>query len=579
MTAGDLNGDGVLDLVVVNFGGASITVLLGVGDGSFVHPATYATGGNPNSAAIGDFNNDGKADVVVGNRGSNTLSVLIGNGDGALQLQVQYSGIVYPLAVGVGDFNHDGRLDVIAAGTGVAVFLGNGDGTLTLATNFSSGLDTTMQIADLNGDGNLDFAVTDEDSRTVQVFLGNGDGTFSQAPAQFCGPQPDGLALVDANGDGFLDAVVIDQYANAIVVLLNRTITSGKYSSSEKVLSVFENADAMAKGDFDGDGKIDLAVVSSQANSVAILYGNGDGTFQPAINYSVQQPVSVAAGDFNRDGWADFAVARNTGAVQVYLGNAQRTFRLVGQYDVGTNPAGMIAHDLNSDGILDLAVANQGAASVSVLLGNGDGTFGSREDYGVGAGRPYAITVADFNRDKKPDLAVADQSGYVSILLGTGSGAFSSASTISVGQTPLSIAEGDFNSDGNTDLVVADNGSLLVYVLPGEGDGTFNAPVPYTMSGNPRFVAVADFNRDGSPDLAVATGCQANNPIYCFNAIQILEGSGDGQFVFGPAYSVPVDPTALVATDLNHDGRIDLVSTNLDYEFSSTVSILMNISK
>jgi hypothetical protein len=179
------------------------------------------------------------------------------------------------------------------------------------------------------------------------------------------------------------------------------------------------NPASVAVGDFNGDGKLDLAVANSASNNVSVLLGNGDGTFQAAVNYAVgTNPASVAVGDLNGDGKLDLAVA-NIGSnnVSVLLGNGDGTFKAAVNYAVGSSPYSVAVGDFNGDGKLDLAVANPGSNNVSVLLGNGDGTFQTAVNYAVGS-YPYSVAVGDFDGDGRMDLAVANHgSNNVSILL------------------------------------------------------------------------------------------------------------------------------------------------------------------
>ena len=276
---------------------------------------------------------------------------------------------------------------------------------------------------------------------------------------------------------------------------------------------------SVAIGDFNGDGKADLAVKNENSGNVSILLGNGDGTFAAAVNFAVgTEPWSVAVGDFNGDGKADLAVADagsdGGDSVSILLGNGDGTFAAAANYAVGVLPYAVAVGDFNGDGKADLACVNESSGTVSILLGNGDGTFGAAVNYSVGT-QPYSVVVGDFNSDSKADLAVANLgTGNVSILLGKGDGTFGAAANYAVAANPYSLAQGDFNGDGKTDLAVTSivvnsaNGAS-VNILLGNGDGTFAAPVPYGTGTIGYSVAVGDFNGDGKADLA-ATGISRN---------------------------------------------------------------------
>ncbi len=328
VATGDVNGDGKRDLAVANYATNDVSVLLGNGIGGFGAATNFSAGTNPTSVAMGDFNGDGKLDLAVASFGSTHLAVLLGDGTGSFGPTTLSPVSGAPGSVAVGDVNNDGKADLVAAikfappgpgPTGIAVLLGNGVGGFGPATTFPvGGSPTAVEIGDLNADGNPDVVGVDNAGR-ISVLLGNGAGSF----------------------------------ATSLIVV-------GGVPTS------------VAIGDLNGDGKPDLAVARSSANDLAVLLGNGDGTF-----------------------------------------GAPNTFA------TGTSPQSVVIADLDGDGKRDLVTANISSNNVSVLLGTGSGSFGAQQSFSITSG-PIEVTVADLNGDGRPDItAAANGSGNASVLLNT----------------------------------------------------------------------------------------------------------------------------------------------------------------
>ncbi len=318
VAVGDFNGDGKLDLAVTNQGAGSlsgnVSVLLGKGDGTFQAPVNYAADQSPVAVAVGDFNGDGKLDLAVVNTDSNNISVLLGNGDGTFQAASNFGTQMSPRRLAVADFNADGKLDIVVtnmASNTVSVLLGNGEGTFQSALDFPVGnLPQAVAVGDFNGDGKLDLVVpvSGNNNGSVNVLLGNGDGTFQAAINNAGVMSPVGVTVGDFNGDGKLDLAVADNSNSARIFLGNGDGTFRSAVTYDVGIAPI----SIALGDFNGDGKPDLVAFSLSNGSVSILLGNGDGTFQSPATFSSnaqQSESAVAVGDFNGDGRLDVAVA------------------------------------------------------------------------------------------------------------------------------------------------------------------------------------------------------------------------------------------------------------------------------
>jgi hypothetical protein len=353
-----------------------------------------------------------------------------------------------PINVVTGDFNHDGIVDLAVAsvvypGPEVQVFLGKGDGTFRRPAAYDVGPGSgPITVADLNGDGNLDLVVVNGPCSielcydSVSVLLGNGDGTFG-SPVSYSTPHgPAAIFLGDFNGDGKLDIATLNQSdytatCNCVEILLGNG--DGTFQEPAIITPLQGNPEALVAGHFGGSKNLDLAVTLEHISSdtVQILPGNGDGTFQTGESYDLAPECeSIIAADFRNNGKTDLAIGEFEGrGVAVLLGKGNETFERPVVYKAGT-PLGVAAADMNGDGILDLIAVTTGNTLplhgfTEILLGNGDGTFQSQTSYPTGE-FPWGIAVADFNGDHRPDIVVSDEGGNQEfIFLNTGTVAFS----------------------------------------------------------------------------------------------------------------------------------------------------------
>jgi len=333
-----------------------------------------------------------------------------------------------------------------------------------------------VAIGNLDNDGNLDLVVLNNADETVSILLGNGDGTFTPAvPATVAtGNGPNALALGNLDGDGDLDLIVINQADATVSILLGNgdgTFTPAVPATVATGLTPV----AVAIGDLDNDGNLDLAVLNNGAETVSILLGNGDGTFTPAVPATVATgngPNAVAIGNLDNDGNLDLVVLNNADAtVSILLGNGDGTFTpaVPATVATGNGPNALALGNLDGDGDFDLVVLNNGAETVSILLGNGDGTFTPAVPATVATGNgPNALALGDLDGDGDLDLVVLNNADEtVSIFLGNGNGTFTPAvpATVATGNAPNDLALGDLDGDGDLDLVVLNNAAETVSIL------------------------------------------------------------------------------------------------------------------
>lgn len=329
---------------------------------------------------------------------------------------------------------------------------------------------------------------------------------------------------------------------------------------------------AVAVGDFNGDGKMDVVSANERGPGVSLLLGKGNGKFMARKNLAVgPKPADILAVDVNADNRLDIVTA-NSGSnnVTVLRGNGDGSFKTAKHYAVGSQPAEVVAADFNADGRIDLAVANSGSNSVSLLFGAAIGGFTAGGTAVVGT-NPTSVAVGDFNGDDKPDLAsVSGGFGHLDINYNLGTGTFGAKVNYSTGFVATSVAVSDFNGDEIDDIAVAcgfpsgDGISILI----GNDNGTLQSFAEYDVGGqSPERLAIADLDGDGIRDIVTANGHFADN------SVSVILGAGDGSFGKARVYAAGQGPVDVAVADFNSDGILDVITADYNGDVG-TVSLL-----
>jgi hypothetical protein len=403
--------------------------------------------------------------------------------------------------------------------------------------------------------------VTANANGTVSVLMGKGDGTVQNPISLTVGGSPDAVAVGDFTGNGLDDIAVANANRTVTVLLSNGNGTF----QAPKSFSVGATPVGIAVGDFNGDGKLDLVTANSDG-TVAVFLGKGNGTFGTrATSTTGGNLTSVAVGDFNSDHKADLVAGTSTG-LEILLGSGDGTFQLKQTLTFSRTVHGITfvsavnsvaVSSLRSNGKSDV-LALSGEA-LGVLLGNGDGTVQSPVFLNTGQSPAGSFVVGDFNGDGKPDIVTSDVAQYeippsFAFLAGKGDGTFATPTQVNLGEAASSLAAGDFRGDGKLDLVLATNQEgNTVTVLPGNGNGTFATTPVVASPGLSTSIAVGDFNGDGKADLATSGA-----------SISVLLNNGNGTFRAGPVLPAPGFGGPVVVADFNGDGKQDIAVTSAD---------------
>ncbi len=531
----------------------------------------------------GDFNGDGHKDVLLihSHESARVISVLLANGIGpfAAPVLTTIDTDYGPYAAGIGDVNEDGTLDlVLTKGESFGVLFGNGDGTFTQGPAFpgSTFLTGPVTLGDFNGDQHLDVAAGNigdptMNSHAVEVHFGNGTGSFSGL-VELPGGGVGVLETLDINADGNTDLLVSRNFGNQIYLgSAAGTFTPGPGTSEGRV----------APGDFNHDGKLDLALAAGQTHSwyVQVWFANGDGTLTGGAKYSCGYAASdISAADVDGDGNPDLLTPSYNSSVTVMRGKADGTFHAPETWVGGPASYNIVTDDFDRDGKVDFVTPahDQGGINrLAFVRGKGDGTFHTSHIRHTGSVVPVhypgleitGTAIADMNGDDHPDVVISQDkpspgfgNGDIGVLLNDGTGRLAAPLLTDATVPAGPFAARDVNNDGKIDVVTISSpyDTPRPRTLLGNGDGTFGTPIPFSVNGA-GFMFLDDFAGDANLDLFVDSS----------DFVTVYPGNGSGTFGTGIRTNLS-DSQDAVTGDLNGDGKMDWVGWNV---FSATAFV------
>ncbi len=563
LTSGDFDGDGSVDLAVLGLVAnagidvGTLHVLFGRRDGTFVVEGQSWEGGAVEDIEAADIDADGVLDLVVLDYTS--ITVLYAQGGGRFGAPRVLSGADTFTSLEASDFDTDGYVDLAVSfscgrsalpESGVQLFQGDGMGGLVAGSRYllAGGCAGPLHLADVNGDGAPDLVAA-----PWSPFLALGDGSFSTevSSAGLFGQTLVGLA--DWDGDGNRD--VMTSAGTSVIVYPGRGDGTFGYSP------VFETGIAptsLVVGNFGASAAPDVATLnfdSSLGSSVSLLFNEGDGTLASPVQYPTDPPAgALRTADLNADGWLDLLLPLASSAgIGVLLGSSSGEFSSMVSYEAGRDPRDLDVRDLNRDGALDVVVADQVGQAIQVLLGKGDGSFEAPARVQLNRDATQVV-VLDANRDAFSDVAVTSLGALSwTLLLGDGTGAFHEAFEYAGGERASQLSHGDLDRDGNEDVLISNQLGLSIFF--GTSEGNFERTLGHAGLGGD--FSVVDMDGDGISDL-VSTSF--GDP----SGVTIAFGNGDGTFRCTQRYALGRSVRSHAVGDLDRDGRNDLAVVSGD---------------
>ncbi len=555
LLAADFDGDGYPDLAIIGAYQDDLSVLLNRGNGTFHDAVNNVVGYGFYNSITADFNGDRRPDLALSALSGDSVLVLINQGDGAFQEDASYT--IWGGNLIAADLNGDGNLDLATGESGVSVLLNQGDGSFRASRSYLAACwPSALVSSDFNGDGMPDLATVDSNTiidSDIFVLLNRGDGTFHNAEIYPVGGGHSAfLAATDFNGDGMPDLATVNANESLgrgidISVLLNRG--DGTFHDAEIYPAGGRFPKSLVAIDLNGDGMPDLATSKSIPESISVLLNRGDGTFYIAWNYSGKGGVSLVAADLNGDGGPDLVAADESG-LTFFFNDGDGRFHDIQIYP-GEGGLSLFTADLNGDGSPDLATCD--GSDLTVFLNNGEGAFLDTRSYPGGGG---ILVAADLNGDGMVDLATTK----VRVLLNLGDGSFHDAGQYQYPayESPVSLITADFNGDRRPDLAAA-------YEIGLFGGTCRNVSIVLNETEPPFSL---DLNRNGVPDECEERfrrgDVDGNGALELTDVIRALN------FVF--ADGEPLD--CLDAADIDDNGELELTDMirSLNYQFTGTAA-------
>ncbi|CAF1604227.1 unnamed protein product, partial [Adineta ricciae] len=506
----------------------------------------------PRSIALADFNQDGKLDIIVTNSGTDSIKILVNNDNYTFIDSITYStGLKsVPHSLVVNDFNNDGLLDIVIGRYGansIGIFFGKSNGTFNNMVTFSTMRSRPFYLStgDFNNDKRLDLVVVNHGTNSISIYLNQGNGTFANEISYSMGYDSLSYATVvgDFNHDKNLDLAVVNSGIDNIAILFG--IGNGQFSSPTFYTTKYgSQPTSLALGDLNNDDILDLVVATSGVPSISIFYGFKNGTFAQQRLLELETPAYpqfVATGDLNKDNQTDIIILDSiNGDIHVLLGYGNGSFSSITTYITNDNdsPYSVAIGDLNQNNRSDLAVTSYTTNKVLILMDYSFAFTVDQNQYSLGRNsRPSFVALGDFNSDHRLDMAVTKIStDSVGIVIGYGNGSFYPEITCSLptGSSPTCISVADLNDDNRSDLVVSNYGKHNIGVLYGYGNGSFSNMTAYPtgVEAFPIAVTIGDFNNDSILDIAAAN--------FRIDNVVIFIGNRNGTFANAVSYSTSV---------------------------------------